>query len=413
MAAITAITGLRNLPNLQELRLEGGNNGCETIDVSGLTNLTYLDVSDMDIPDTSDPSLKYLNVDGCTSLTTIYMDDSDFSEGFPDLSSVAGTLEYFDADQCGITGSLNLSGFPALKGFDLNGNTGLTSVTISSSQPLGGGREIYFDGCALTETAVDNILVALSENGITGGYVDLSGGTNAIPGATGDSALEVLGENGWNWDVNTAPPGYVGIAASTDFDITGDFTIEMFVRFDSLIGNQRPYSFGTYPAANAISFEGDGASLYFWANNASPVSGSTSLTTGTWYHVCVMGSGSDLYLFLDGVSIGTGVYSGSISSQSLPLTIGYGNEANSEFKGLMSNFRWTESAVYTTTGFTVPVAPLTDLANTVLLTFQGNDLNALLLDNSGNGHNATNEGATFSAEDPFASAAGSLQMGVV
>jgi hypothetical protein len=367
----------------------------------------------MDIPDTSDPSLKYLNVDGCRSLTTIYMDDSDFSGGFPDLSSVAGTLEYFDADQCDITGSLDLSGFSALNGFDLSGNAGLTSVTISSSQALGDGREIYLNGCALTETAVDNILVALSENGITDGYVDLSGGTNAIPGATGDSALEVLDENDWNWDVNQRPPGYVGIAASTDFDITGDFTIEMFVRFDSLIGNQRPYSFGTYPAANAISFEGDGASLYFWANNASSVSGSTSLTTGTWYHVCVMGSGSDLYLFLDGVSIGTGVYSGSISSQSLPLTIGYGNEANSEFKGLMSNFRWTESAVYTTTGFTVPVAPLTDLANTVLLTFQGNDLNALLLDNSGNGHNATNEGATFSAEDPFASAAGSLQMGVV
>jgi hypothetical protein len=367
----------------------------------------------MDIPDTSDPSLKYLNVDGCTSLEELRMDDSDFSEGFPDLSSVAGTLEYFDADQCDITGSLDLSGFSALQGFDLNGNTGLTSVTISSSQPLGDGREIYLDGCALTETAVDNILVALSENGITGGYVDLSGGTNAIPGATGDSALEVLGENGWSWNVNTVPPGYVRIAASTDFDITGDFTIEMFVNFDNLTGFQRPYSFGVYPAPNAISFESTGGYTYFWANESNLITATTSYNTGQWYHICVMGSGETVYMFVDGVEIGSAAYSGSISSLGLPLTIGYGNEADSGFKGKMSNFRWTESAVYTIDGFTVPVAPLTDLANTVLLTFQGNDLNALLLDNSGNGHNATNEGATFSAEDPFASAAGSLQMGVV
>jgi hypothetical protein len=413
MAAITAITGLQNLTNLQELRLEGSNNGCETIDVSGLTNLTYLDVSDMDIPDTSDPSLKYLNVDGCTSLTTIYMDDSDFSEGFPDLSSVAGTLEYFDADQCDITGSLDLSGFSALHGFDLNGNAGLTSVTISSSQALGDGREIYLDGCALTETAVDNILVALSENAIEGGYVDLSGGTNSAPSAsTGDSALDVLQEKGWSWNVNERPGGHVGIAASTDFDITGDFTIEMFVNFTSLAGNQRPYSFGTYPAPNAISFENSGESTYFWANESTLISAATSYNTGQWYHLCIMASGATAYMFIDGVSVASTAYSGSISSLGLPLTIGYGNEANSEFNGLMSNFRWTESAVYSTSGFSVPVAPLTDLDNTVLLTFQGNDLNALLLDNSGNGHNATNEGATFSTNDPFASAAGSLQMGV-
>ena len=200
MAAITAITGFQNLPNLTQLNLDGNGNGCETVDVSGCTSLTYLDVSDMDIPDTDTPSLKYLNVEGCTALVNLYVDDSDFSEGFPDLSS-ATALQYFDADQCNITGALNLSAMPALLGFDLYGNEGLTSVTISSSQPLG-GISIYLDGCALTETAVNNVLVALAANAVEGVYVDLSGGTNAIPGATGLAAKTTLEGKGWTVDVN-------------------------------------------------------------------------------------------------------------------------------------------------------------------------------------------------------------------
>ena len=202
MAEITAITGFQNLPNLNYLRLDGSSGGCETIDVSGCTSLTYLDVSDMDIPGTDTPSLKYLNVEGCTALVNLYMDDSDFSEGFPDLSS-ATALQYFDADQCGITGSLDLTAFTELRGFDLNYNEGLTSVTISSSsQSLGDERSLYLDGCALTQTAVDNILVTLSEGQVGNGYVDISGGTNAAPSALGLAAKDTLELRGWTVSAN-------------------------------------------------------------------------------------------------------------------------------------------------------------------------------------------------------------------
>jgi hypothetical protein len=155
----------------------------------------------MYIPDTSDPSLKFLNIEGCTALVDLYIDDSDFSAGFPDLSS-ATALEYFDADECNITGSLNLSALPALTGFDLSGNIGLTSVTISSSQPLGNGNSIYLYDCALTQTVVNNILVALAANDIDNGYVDLSGGTNAIPSAPGLFAKTALEGKGWSVTVN-------------------------------------------------------------------------------------------------------------------------------------------------------------------------------------------------------------------
>ncbi len=92
---------------------------------------------------------------------------------------------------------------PSLTGFDLNGNTDLTEIIIDSSQPLGnGGYDVNAYNCDLTEEAVDNILVALSTNGVSGGYVELNGGTNATPSATGLAAKAVLEGNGWTVVVN-------------------------------------------------------------------------------------------------------------------------------------------------------------------------------------------------------------------
>ena len=210
----------------------------------------------------------------------------------------------------------------------------------------------------------------------------------------------------------TPVPGNVEIAASSDFDIVGDFTIEMFVNVSNFDGFPRPYSFGAYPAPNAISIEGGGSSLYFWANGAPLLSASISFAPGTWYHICVTGVGSTAYLLVDGVQVNTAAYSGSISSSGLPLTIGYGNEPNSYFNGKMSNFRWTTTQVYDTAGFTVPTSPLINLVGTKLLIFQGNNLPLELSDNSGNGHNATNAGASYSTSNPFVGTEGSLQMGV-
>jgi len=206
-------------------------------------------------------------------------------------------------------------------------------------------------------------------------------------------------------------PGNVDIAASTAFDITGNFTIEMFVNMSNLDGFPRPYSFGAYPAPNAMSIEG--GQLYFWANNSNLINGSFSPNIGQWYHLCVMGSGSTAYMFIDGFMVASSPYGGSISSQGLPLTIGYGNEPSSYFNGLISNFRWSSGALYSTSGFTVPTSPLSVGPAPVLLIFQGTNLSAQLTDNTGNGHNASNTGATYSALSPFAGVEGSLQMGTV
>jgi len=405
---ITSITGLQNLTNLQTFNADW--NSLQTVNLSGLTQLTNVDVSDTELIDGSgDPSLTSINLTGCTALEQLRLDDSDFSAGIPSLAGLT-SLQWIDMDQCGITGAIDISdsSFNNLTGFDFSSNA-ITSITL----PEASLNDVSLSGNALTETAVDYTLQWLAGSAVENGYVDLSGGTNAVPTENSSAARANLQSKGWTVLVNQAPPGYVGIAASTDFDIVGDFTIEMFVNVTNFSGFPRPYSFGAYPAPNAISIEGSGSSLYFWANNSPLLATGVTFTPGQWTHICVMGVGSTAYMFVNGNVVNSAPYSGSISSQGLPLTIGYGNEPSSGFNGLITNFRWTTTQVYDTAGFTVPTSTLPNLMGTKLLIFQGTDLNAQITDNSGNNHNATNSGATYSASNPFAGTEGSLQMGNV
>jgi len=200
-AGLTSITGLQNLTNLQDFRADWSF--LTSIDLSGLSNLTYVDVSDQDAVVGGANCLASINLSGCTSLQSLYIDDNDFSAGFPDLSDCT-SLRYFDFDQSNLIGSVDLSNLPALEGFDMNGNTQLTEVIISRTQPLGNdGTEILLGNCALTQTSVDNILLELASGSVTSGYVDIDSGTNATPGEVGRESLFVLNSRGWSFDINS------------------------------------------------------------------------------------------------------------------------------------------------------------------------------------------------------------------
>jgi uncharacterized protein YjbI with pentapeptide repeats len=402
MSAITSITGLQNLTSLQ--RFYADWNYLTSVDLSGLTSLIEADISDCEEPGTNANSLTSVNLTGCTALENLRLDDSDFSAGIPNLSSLT-SLQFFDMDQCNISGAVDISQLPtSFYGFDLSGNN-ITSVQLPETNLT----DVNLANTALTETGVNNILQWLDGSGVTSGYADLSGGTSAPPSGNGIIAKNNLIGKGWTVNVNLGPAGSIDIAPSTDFDIVGNYTIEMFVNMSNLNGFPRPYSFGAYPAPNAMSIEG--GQLYFWANGSALMNGSFNPNVGQWYHICAQRSGSTNYLYIDGVQIATAVNSANIPSQGLPLTIGYGNEPNSYFNGLISNFKWTPGVNYNVNGFTVPNGPLDVTVGTKLLIFQGATLEAQLTDNSGNGHNATNAGASFSTSDPFNGIDGSLQMG--
>lgn len=191
-AEITSITGLTNFSNITYLEID--RHQLRTLDVSGLSNLTELLCNDNNIGGA--PGLSTLNVTGCSSLLDIRMDDNDFSEGFPDLSTCT-SLEFFDADQCGIQGTLDLSNLPSLKGFDVFGNENLTNIVISSTQPLGDGFDLSCNGTALTQTSLDNILQALASGSINNGYFSAEDGNQGYPSEYGVNAIRALLNRGW------------------------------------------------------------------------------------------------------------------------------------------------------------------------------------------------------------------------
>ena len=201
-ATITSFTGLQNLTNIQEFKAD--YNGLTSIDLSGMSTLTEVDLSDNDLPDSGTNSLSSVNLSGCTSLQFLYLDGNNFPTGFPDLSDCT-SLAYIDFDQCNLVGSVDISNLPVLLSFDFWGNTQLTELIISKNQPLGDEGELLVHDCALTQTAVDNILVALASGSVSNGYIRIDNvedtGTNAAPGEAGRDSLFILSERGWSFDV--------------------------------------------------------------------------------------------------------------------------------------------------------------------------------------------------------------------
>jgi hypothetical protein len=265
---IKTITGLQNLPNLQTF--EADYTSLVTVDFSGLTHLTNIDISDCFDGDTSDDTLTSFNVTGCTALEELLVDDSNFSAGFPDLSSCT-SLQYFDADQCNLEGSLDLSKIPALRGFDLSDNSDLTEVIISSTQPLGNGRSVSLGGCeSLTQTALDNILQQLSSGSISNGYVNF--GNTTIPSLNrGVSAFRTLVvDKGWDYDKD----GYSESRTATElYETAGEAC--------TALGNNETGNLYVYTGTNIEV----GNYVFYDANLLYPVSGSGFIAIagdGSW-----------------------------------------------------------------------------------------------------------------------------------
>ena len=266
-ATVTSFTGLQNLTNIQEFKADF--NSLTSIDLSGMSTLTEVDLSDNDLPDSSTNSLTSINLSGCTALESLYLDDCDFSAGLPDLSDCT-SLVIIDFDQCNLVGSVDISNLPALEQFDFGGNTELTELIISSTQPLGDNeRELIANDCALTQTAVDNILVALASGSISAGYVQLDNenetGTNATPGEAGRESLLILSDRGWSFDI--APGNHTELTVAKELleeDICAStYTITQYIASGSTIevGNKLYTNQDAWNPADAgwYRLDGDGS----------------------------------------------------------------------------------------------------------------------------------------------------------
>jgi len=207
--------------------------------------------------------------------------------------------------------------------------------------------------------------------------------------------------SGYTW---TAPSGWAGyeifngtsqrlsVPASSDWAPgTGAFTVEFVVNFQAGGGSfPRVFSLGSYPSASiACSIEGsDTPTIYFWMNGgiAASISTAGELFTGmpsfrnNYHHVVLQRNASGwVNIYIDGnkVTDNTTANTTNLSNTTSELAIAVEPQSPSGYanwmKGYLTNFRWTNAAVYPDTSFTVMSAALTALPQTKLLLLMATD----------------------------------------
>jgi len=289
-----------------------------------------------------------------------------------------------------------------------------TPVNNTVAHTLGGWSSQYFDGYLAEVNFIDGQALTASSFGAfsatTGVWqpIKYSGtyGTNGfyLPFSQGSGTYA---------DYYNGSSQYLSLPRSTSsLYLTGAFTFECWFKPSSLTSqgilygnwaNQNIYTDGGN--AWAFFFAPGSANIYgfnfLWyrgtyGSNQTMIGGSYTFTTNQWYHLAVVrDSSNNIYLFVNGTALSLSTYNDTITwdntySFTCPSSIGIGG--TSPYLGLngyQSNVRFVSGTALYTSNFAPPIAPLTAISGTQLLTLQ----NSSIVDNSSNAITITNNGS--------------------
>ncbi len=158
---------------------------------------------------------------------------------------------------------------------------------------------------------------------------------------------------------------YLSLADSDDWNFgSGDFTIDFWVRLNTTSGTHVICSQKT-DSSNRFFLALEGNIILF----DTIVSGAydiqfertgASFSTGVWYHIAIVRSGSTFYCFKDGVQLSsTYTSSNSIANYSDSFYVGQANVVGSEqyFNGYLDELRISKGIARWTSDFTPPSSP--------------------------------------------------------
>lgn len=149
-------------------------------------------------------------------------------------------------------------------------------------------------------------------------------------------------------------------ATSADFVISGQFTVEMFVRLDSLGAFRSLFTLRdnatvwSYAIVNST-----GTVTFFRSSSATSVA---TLSINTWYHLAFTRDASNVNrIFIDGVPDGSFSNSNNMSNATGRVRIGYDVSVTDQpLVGYADEFRLTRNVARYTAGFTPPAAQFPD-----------------------------------------------------
>jgi hypothetical protein len=230
------------------------------------------------------------------------------------------------------------------------------------------------------DPSFQNTTLLLHGNGTNGAqnntFLDSSSNNFTITrnGNTTQGSFSPFSQTGWSNYFGGSQS--INAPASTDFQFSGDFTIEMWAytpsTTDASIFVQQ--SSTNYFALNVTA----GTNINVYLNNSSANFTVTDRVpaTNTWNHIALVRSGSgsgNLKIYLNGVASATTATNTSTLGFNALFYIGaLGTQSGGSFNGYISNLRVVAGTALYTSNFTPSTTPLTAVTNTKLLTCQSN-----------------------------------------
>ena len=164
---------------------------------------------------------------------------------------------------------------------------------------------------------------------------------------------------------------YITTPDSDDFDLSsGDWTIEMWIKLNSMTGNQASQcQIGQYQDNNnrwniCYTTSGGynkfgvsitvGGTAYISADSGA----AQSITAGQWYHLAAVRSGNDVVFYLNGVAQRTMTPTFPNLSGNLNIGTNYGNSVYYDMNGNIDDLRFTKGVARYTANFTPPAQEL-------------------------------------------------------
>lgn len=187
---------------------------------------------------------------------------------------------------------------------------------------------------------------------------------------------------------------------------TAAFTIEFFIYLNSVGAQQTVFSCGHTTTVPPYGFNiivwTNGTLRITWPNSLGTTqtyASTTAISTGSWSYVVFTRRSTaigDSQWYINGSSNTAGRVDGSFSgASSLATVIGRTRNSSNYLDAYLSNLRYRVGVGVSSSS--VPTAPLTADANTVLLTCQS----STIIDNASPPNTLTNNGVTISTLNPF------------
>lgn len=178
---------------------------------------------------------------------------------------------------------------------------------------------------------------------------------------------------------------YAKILSNADFGFaTDDFTVEAFVRLTGIGTEQHLFDLRESSASDSAIHVSVASTDVVKVSYGSTeiITGITSLTTGSWYHLAVSRSSGSTKLFVSGTQEGDTYSDSNDYGNSKPLVIGAEYNGVNHFEGYIDEVRVSSIARYTS-NFTPTTTPfVSDGNDTLILHFDGVTGSTLLVDNS-------------------------------